>query len=59
MPLRRDGAVTELLPNQPERLNAIDEEVATQLRDGLVSVGRARECRCLGINGIGRGFCSS
>jgi enoyl-CoA hydratase/carnithine racemase len=48
--------VTELLPNQPERLNAIDEEVATQLRDGLVSVGRARECRCLGINGIGRGF---
>jgi len=56
--LRRDGAVTELILNRPEQLNAIDEQVAAQLRDGLVTVGRSRECRCLVITGSGRGFCS-
>jgi 2-(1,2-epoxy-1,2-dihydrophenyl)acetyl-CoA isomerase len=56
--LRRDGAVTELILNRPERLNAIDDEVAAQLLAGLASVKGDPECRCLVITGNGRGFCS-
>lgn len=56
--LRRRGPVSELVFNRPEHLNAIDQEVAAQFRDGLTSVGRDPGCRCLVITGAGRGFSS-
>jgi len=56
--LRRSGAVVELVLNRPEHLNAIDEEVASGLRDGLELVGNDPDCRCLVLTGSGRGFCS-
>ncbi|HUY57261.1 MAG TPA: enoyl-CoA hydratase-related protein [Candidatus Micrarchaeaceae archaeon] len=56
--LRRSGAVIELVLNRPERLNAIDDEVAADLLEGLESVAGEPGCRCLVITGSGRGFCS-
>jgi 2-(1,2-epoxy-1,2-dihydrophenyl)acetyl-CoA isomerase len=56
--LRRDGAVTELVLNRPDHLNAIDDEVAEGLLRGLELVGGDASCRCLVITGSGRGFCS-
>jgi len=56
--VRREGSVIELVLNRPERLNAIDEEVAAGLRDRLGVVAEDPNCRCLVITGTGRGFCS-
>ncbi|MGA7087113.1 MAG: enoyl-CoA hydratase-related protein [Candidatus Dormiibacterota bacterium] len=56
--LRRDGPVTELVLNRPDRLNAIDDELADGILRGLDRVGADESCRCLVITGSGRGFCS-
>ncbi|HVD03915.1 MAG TPA: enoyl-CoA hydratase-related protein [Candidatus Dormibacteraeota bacterium] len=56
--LRRSWAVIELGLDRPERLNAIDDEVAADLLQGLESVAGEPGCRCLVITGAGRGFCS-
>jgi 2-(1,2-epoxy-1,2-dihydrophenyl)acetyl-CoA isomerase len=56
--LRKQGAVTQLVLNRPLSLNAIDEEMAAGLRDGLELVAVDRDCRCLTITGTGRGFCA-
>jgi 2-(1,2-epoxy-1,2-dihydrophenyl)acetyl-CoA isomerase len=47
-----------LVPNRPERLNAIDDELAVGLQRGLDVVGKDPSCRCVVITGRGRGFCS-
>jgi 2-(1,2-epoxy-1,2-dihydrophenyl)acetyl-CoA isomerase len=56
--LRQRGSVTQLVLNRPLSLNAIDEEMAAQLRERLEFVGADRGCRCLTITGAGRGFCA-
>ncbi|HVD03910.1 MAG TPA: enoyl-CoA hydratase-related protein [Candidatus Dormibacteraeota bacterium] len=56
--LRRSGAVVELVLSRPEWLNAIDNEVAADLLQGLELVAGEPGCRCLVITGAGRGFCS-
>ena len=55
--LGRHGAVVQLVLNRPERLNAIDEDMATGLRASLELVAADRDCRCLTITGSGRAFC--
>ncbi|HEY6538362.1 MAG TPA: enoyl-CoA hydratase-related protein [Candidatus Dormibacteraeota bacterium] len=52
------GAVTELVLNRPDHLNAIDEEVGRHLRAALAMVEGDRNCRCLVLTGAGRGFCA-
>jgi 2-(1,2-epoxy-1,2-dihydrophenyl)acetyl-CoA isomerase len=56
--LKRTGPVVELVLNRPDRLNAIDNELAVGLQRGLDMVGEDPTCRCLVITGAGRGFCS-
>jgi 2-(1,2-epoxy-1,2-dihydrophenyl)acetyl-CoA isomerase len=56
--LQRTGPVIELVLNRPDRLNAIDDELAVGLQRGLDMVAEDPSCRCLVITGSGRGFCS-
>jgi 2-(1,2-epoxy-1,2-dihydrophenyl)acetyl-CoA isomerase len=56
--LRRVGAVIELRLNRPDTLNAIDDEVAHELFQGLAQVADDPGCRCLVLTGVGRGFCA-
>lgn len=54
---RADGVLTLSL-NRPERLNAIDEAMATLLLDALREADRDDDVRCLVLRGNGRAFCS-
>ncbi|MGC1185402.1 MAG: enoyl-CoA hydratase-related protein [Candidatus Dormiibacterota bacterium] len=56
--LERHGALTWLILNRPSSLNSMNEEMATGIQRGLESVINDRACRCLGITGTGRAFCS-
>ena len=44
--------------NRPERLNAIDEALARELRETLARVAEDPEVRAVVLTGAGRGFCS-
>ncbi len=55
---RPSAGVVLLRFNRPERLNAIDESLAQELRTNLAGVGGDREIRVVVLTGNGRGFCS-
>jgi Enoyl-CoA hydratase/carnithine racemase len=52
-----DGVRTLTL-NRPEKLNALDTELTTALRDAFLEADRDPEIRALVITGAGRGFCA-
>lgn len=52
-----DG-VAQLTLNRPEKLNAMDVTMITELLAALDEVGRDRACRAIVITGAGRGFCA-
>jgi len=56
--LERHGAVTWLILNRPASLNSINEAMARGLQSGLDLVLDDPTCRCVGITGRGRAFCS-
>jgi enoyl-CoA hydratase len=52
-----DGVVTITL-DSPERRNALDEELAGQLREAVGGVAADPGARCVVVTGTGRSFCS-
>jgi 2-(1,2-epoxy-1,2-dihydrophenyl)acetyl-CoA isomerase len=54
---RRDGIATVTL-NRPEKLNALNEEMYTQLTEGFDALATDDTVRAVIVTGAGRGFCS-
>lgn len=52
-----DGVMTATL-HRPEKLNAIDNELARELLDGIAAAGSNEEVRVLLLRGAGRAFCA-
>ncbi len=52
-----DGVVIVRL-NRPERLNAINETMQTELTDALAGFTTDRSVRAVVLTGVGRGFCT-
>src|SRR5256714_9924793 len=50
--------VTQLTLNRPEKLNAMNVELITELHDALAAVAADDSCRAVLLTGAGRGFCS-
>ncbi|MDI6772242.1 MAG: enoyl-CoA hydratase-related protein [bacterium] len=53
-----EGGVLTVTLNRPDSLNAINEQMATELNDAVGLAERAAEVRCIVVTGAGRGFCS-
>lgn len=53
----QDG-VTLLTLNRPEKLNAMNVELITELHDALSGVHADASCRAVVLTGAGRGFCA-
>ena len=56
--LETDGAVATLELNRPERLNTITQQVAQDVRDGLLEAQRDENVRVIRLRGAGRAFCA-
>lgn len=54
----REGAVSVLTLNRPDRLNAISGPMLSALSDALVEADRDAAVRCIVLTGAGRGFCA-
>ncbi|WP_341913292.1 enoyl-CoA hydratase-related protein [Ferrovibrio terrae] len=54
---KRDGIATITL-NRPDRLNALNSELMTELGKALDEIDADATMRCLLLTGAGRGFCS-
>ncbi|MEQ1787768.1 MAG: enoyl-CoA hydratase-related protein [Acidimicrobiales bacterium] len=52
-----DG-VALLTLNRPEKLNAMDVALVTELHEALAEAGGDRTCRVIVLTGAGRGFCA-
>ena len=50
-----DGVAT-LTINRPEKLNAIDAELLSELNDALAEVAAHADARCLVMTGAGKAF---
>jgi 2-(1,2-epoxy-1,2-dihydrophenyl)acetyl-CoA isomerase len=56
--IERNDAVLTLVLNRPEKLNAIDNELATALRDALAAAALDSSVRVIRLRGNGRAFCA-
>ncbi|MDQ7850874.1 MAG: enoyl-CoA hydratase-related protein [Armatimonadota bacterium] len=56
--LAEEAGVLTLTLNRPEVLNAVNEQLARELQEGLDYAAREAEVRCIVLTGAGRGFCS-
>jgi 2-(1,2-epoxy-1,2-dihydrophenyl)acetyl-CoA isomerase len=56
--VERDGPVTTLTLNRPERLNAFTEQTKRELLAVLLELGNDLEVRAVVLTGAGRGFCA-
>ena len=54
---KKDGIATVTL-NRPDRLNALNSELMTELGRALDEIDADAAMRCLLLTGAGRGFCS-
>ena len=54
----RNGAVTALVLDRPERRNAMDEATIAGLHEGIGAAEADGNCRCLIIRGSGEHFCA-
>lgn len=54
----QQGAVVTLTLNRPDRLNALDSEMATVLREAIADVHSNASARVLVLRGEGRSFCA-
>lgn len=55
---RASSSVTVLTLDRPETLNALNDEVVTELRAALAELALDDQCRAVVLTGAGRGFCS-
>lgn len=57
--IREDiGTVTRLTLNSPERLNALSDEMLSELTSMLDTIGADRSVKAVIINGTGKAFCA-
>jgi isohexenylglutaconyl-CoA hydratase len=56
--IARQGAVTSLTLNRPQRRNALTHRMMLELEDAFVGVGRDTNCRVLVLRGAGGHFCA-
>jgi 2-(1,2-epoxy-1,2-dihydrophenyl)acetyl-CoA isomerase len=54
----RQGSILTLTLNRPERLNALDNQLPTELNDALSRIGEDRSVHVVIITGAGRAFCA-
>jgi 2-(1,2-epoxy-1,2-dihydrophenyl)acetyl-CoA isomerase len=54
--VERSGAITRLRFNRPERLNAIDADMAAALREAVALLPQDPDLRCVVLCGAGRAF---
>jgi 2-(1,2-epoxy-1,2-dihydrophenyl)acetyl-CoA isomerase len=54
----RDGSVVTLAMNRPERLNALDNHLATALNETLNKIAVDSSVHVVVLTGAGRGFCA-
>ena len=52
------GAVVTLTLNRPDRLNALDSEMAGTLRDAIEAISNNASARVVVLRGEGRSFCA-
>jgi 2-(1,2-epoxy-1,2-dihydrophenyl)acetyl-CoA isomerase len=53
-----DDGVLVLTLNRPDVLNAVNEQLGSELSEALRLVERAEDVRCVVLTGAGRGFCA-
>jgi methylglutaconyl-CoA hydratase len=53
-----EGGVARIFLNRPERRNALDQELLTELRDALRAAAVGESVRVVVIGGAGKDFCS-
>jgi 2-(1,2-epoxy-1,2-dihydrophenyl)acetyl-CoA isomerase len=56
--LEKENGILTLTLNRPDRLNALNEQMAEELIEALEAVDQDEEVRVLVITGAGRAFCS-
>jgi isohexenylglutaconyl-CoA hydratase len=56
--IARQGAVTSLTLNRPQRRNALTHRMMLELEDAFVGIGRDADCRVLVLRGAGGHFCA-
>ncbi len=56
--VERNGAVTLITLNRPDRLNAFTLDMTTRLAAAFAEVEADRACRVVVVTGAGRGFCA-
>jgi len=56
--IEKDGPVTVVTLNRPERLNAFNVEMHERLAAALDDIEGDEECRAVLLTGAGRGFCA-
>ena len=56
--LAREGAVTRLMLNRPERRNALTHDMMLELEDAFGRVRDDQSCRVLILRGAGGHFCA-
>lgn len=56
--LEKDGEVLHVVMNRPDRLNALNTELVTELRDVFQGLYFDRSVRVVVLRGEGRGFCA-
>jgi isohexenylglutaconyl-CoA hydratase len=56
--LERDGAVTWLTLNRPQRRNALTHAMMVELEDACARLGDEEQCRVLVLRGAGGHFCA-
>lgn len=55
---RPAAGVVQLTLHRPEKLNAMDVHMVTELHEALAEAGADRTCRAIVLTGSGRGFCA-
>ena len=54
----RQGSVTMLVMNRPDRLNALNSELSTALNEALVRIANDASVHVVVLTGAGRAFCA-
>ena len=56
--LKKEGYITIITLNRPERLNAFNRQMEEELIEALAGVHEDKDVRVLVLTGAGRAFCS-
>jgi len=52
------GGIARITLNRPEKRNALNAELVSELKDAISASGRDPECRLILLSGAGKDFCS-